>query len=298
MNISVKNRCLLGALVPVMPVAWLTRASAMVAIVCGIPFAFPLYGQTPKEQAWTILQAGATDNNSEQRGNAMRAVQLLPGNAKAVTLAEKGLQDSDPSVRSTAALSLGAMKSKSSIPKLLAALKDDEGEVVLTASAALVKLGNNKGYSAYYAILTGQRKSGEGLVGGEEKEINQIMKNPEQMADMGLEIGMGFVPFGGVARGAFQAVHSSQDKAQIVKATAVRTLANDPDPHSERALVAATKDKSWLVRAAAFDALARRGDPKVLPEIQSGLSDEKDVVKLTAAAAIIHLSKPSESARP
>jgi HEAT repeat protein len=63
-------------------------------------------------------------------------------------------------------------------------------------------------------------------------------------------------------------------------------------------LVAATTDKSWLVRAAAFDALAQRGASKVLPEIQAGLGDEKDVVKLAAAAAVIKLSKPSKSTRP
>jgi HEAT repeat protein len=170
--------------------------------------------------------------------------------------------------------------------------------VVLAASTALVKLGNDKGYSVYYAILTGQRKSGEGLVGGEEKELDQIMKNPQQMADIGLEIGIGFVPFGGIARGAFQAIHSSEEKALIVKATSVRMLAKDPDPRSGKALVAATTDKSWLVRAAAFDALAQRGASKVLPEIQAGLGDEKDVVKLAAAAAVIKLSKPSKSARP
>jgi HEAT repeat protein len=277
------------------------RTPVVVAVLIGaVLWLVPvrISAQTPLEQAWRILQAGATDNNSEQRGNAMRVLQLLAGNAQAVALAEKGLEDSDPSVRSTAALSLGAMKSKSSIPKLLAVLKDEEGAVVLAASTALVKLGDNKGYSVYYAILTGQRKSGEGLVGGEEKELNQIMKNPQQMADMGLEIGMGFVPFGGVARGAFQAIHGSQEKALIVKATSVRMLAKDPDPRSEKALVAATTDKSWLVRAAAFDALAQRGVSKVLPQIQSGLSDEKDVVKLTAAAAVIKLSKPSKSTRP
>jgi len=217
---------------------------------------------------------------------------LLAGNAKAVALVEKGLEDQDPFVRRAAALSLGAMKSKNSIPKLLAVRKDSDGSVVMAAATALVQLGNEKGYGLYYAVLTGQYKSGESLVGGEEKELNQILKNPDQMAEMAFEQGMGYVPFGGVALGAFKAIHESEEKAQIVKATAVRMLAKDPDPRTEKALVAATTDKSWLVRAAAFDALAQRGDSEVLPEIQPGLSDEKDVVKLAAAAAVIHLSKP------
>jgi HEAT repeat protein len=61
-------------------------------------------------------------------------------------------------------------------------------------------------------------------------------------------------------------------------------------------LVAATTDKSWLVRAAAFDALALRGDPALLPGAESGLKDEKEEVKFTAAAAVIHLSTISKKA--
>ncbi len=256
----------------------------------------PLSAQTPVAQAWIILQAGAANTSSEQRADTMRALQLLPGDVKAVALAENGLQDKDPAVRVAAASSLGVMKSKSSIPKLLAAGKDPDGTVVMAAAAALVQLGNEKGYSVYYAVLTGQRKSGEGLVAGEEKEVDQMMKNPKQMADMAFEQGMGYVPFGGVAMGAFQAIHGSEEKAQILKATAVRQLAHDPDPRSEKALVAATADDSWLVRAAGFDALARHGDSKMLPAVQAGLSDEKDVVKLAAAAAVVRLSTPGLAA--
>jgi HEAT repeat protein len=70
------------------------------------------------------LQAGATNGSSEQRIAAMRVLQLIPNDAKAVGMAEQGLQDKDPDVRGVAAPSLGGMKSKSSIPQLEAALKD------------------------------------------------------------------------------------------------------------------------------------------------------------------------------
>jgi HEAT repeat protein len=101
----------------------------------------------------------------------MRVLQLIPGDAKAVSIAEKGLQDKDAEVRGAAALSLGAMGSKSSVSVLVATAKSDkEGSVVLAAAKALIQLGDEKGYSVYYAVLTGQRKTGEGLVGSEEKE--------------------------------------------------------------------------------------------------------------------------------
>jgi len=151
-------------------------------------------------------------------------------------------------------------------------------------------LGDEQGYLVYYALLTGERKSGESLIGGQEKELNQLMRNPKQMEAMAFEQGMGFVPFGGVGLQAYQVIHENQSKEPIAKATAIRILANDPDPRTAKALAAATKDKHWLVRAAAFDALARRGDAALLPDAAYGLTDDKEEAKLAAAAAVIKLS--------
>jgi HEAT repeat protein len=251
--------------------------------------------QTPLDLAWTILEAGASDESSEQRVATMRVLQLIPGDDKAMGIAEKGLHDKDLNVRAAEALSLGAMKSKSAIPQLVEVGKSDpEGAVVMAAAKSLIELGDEKGYEIYYAVLTGQRKSGESLIGGQEKELNQLLKNPKQMETMAFEQGMGFVPFGGASLQVYNAIHQSESKEPIVKATSIRILAKDPDPRTGKALIAATTDKSWLVRAAAFDALARRGDPALLPDLTSGLKDEKEEVKLTAAAAVIHLSTMSK----
>lgn len=246
--------------------------------------------QSPVDQAWSILQSAVTDKQADQRAAAMRALQLLPGQAKAIDMAEQTLQDKDPAVRAAAALSLGAMRSKNSVPKLTAALSDKDGGVVMAAAKSLTELGDEKGFAVYYAVVTGTHKSGSSLVGGEEKELNQILSNPGQMATMAFEQGIGFVPFGGIGYGAYQHFHQSAEKEQIVQAVAVRVLANDPDPRSGKALVTATTSKSWLVRTAAYDALARRGEKALLAEIQAGLRDQKEEVKLTAAAAVIRLS--------
>ena len=66
-------------------------------------------------------------------------------------------------------------------------------------------------------------------------------------------------------------------------------------PDIDDALVqVAIGDKSQLVRTAAWDALPRRGNPEVIHRIAPALSDEKDSVKYTAAAAIVHLSDVAE----
>ncbi len=247
--------------------------------------------QSPLEQSWSILQAGADNNSTDQRVATMRVLQLIPANTKAAAMAENGLKDKDPDVRGAAALSLGAMDSKSAIPALVAAAKSDkEGAVVMAAAKALIQLGDESGYGVYYAVLTGQRKTGEGLVGGEEKQLNDLLKNPKQMEAMAFEQGIGFVPYGGYGFQVYEAIHTSESKGPILKATSIKILAKDPDARTEKALVAATVDKEWLVRAAAYDALARRSHPAVLPDLTAGLQDEKEEVILTAAAAVIHLS--------
>jgi HEAT repeat protein len=221
----------------------------------------------------------------------MRALQLVPMNAQAVTMAEQGLKDKDPEVRGAAALSLGAMGSKSAIPPLTAVAKSDaSGSVVMAAAKSLIQLGDEKGYTVYYAILTGQRKSGAGLIGSQEKQLDELMRHPEQMENMAFEQGMGFVPFGGIGLQAYETIHTSEEKGPLVKATAIKILAKDPDPVTAKALVAATHDKQWVIRAAAYDALARRGDTSLVPDLTGGLKDSKDEVKITAAAAIVHLS--------
>jgi len=258
----------------------------------------PVSAQTPVVRAWSMLQAGAADKSSDERVATMRVLQLIPGDAKAVGMAEQGLQDKAPEVRGAAALSLGAMASKSAIPKLEAMAKDPDGAVVLAAAKSMIELGDEKGYEVYYAVLTGQRKSGQSLIGGEEQELNHLLNNPKEMETMAFEQGIGFVPFGGIGFQAFQTIHASESKEPILKATSIKILAKDPDPRTEKALLAATTDKSELVRAAAYDALARRGHSAVLPELDSGLQDEKEEVRLTAAAAVVHLSSlPKKAAK-
>jgi len=269
-------------------VRYVVMACAMLVITTAVATA-----QGPADQAWDILQSAATNSTSTQRLAAMRVLQLLPGQAKAAQLAEQGLLDKDSAVRSSAALSLGTMKSTGSIPKLITAVHSEkDGDVVMAYAKALTELGDERGYEAYYAIVTGTRKSGQGLAGGEEQELNNILKNPKQMEAMAFEQGIGFVPFGGIGFKAYNTIRSAQEKEPIVEAAAIRVLATDPDPRTGKALVtAATSSKSPLVRAAAYDSLARRADKALLAEILPGLSDETPEVKVTAAAAVIRLSE-------
>jgi len=271
---------------------------AAAAFICVLSvFSGVLSAQTPLDKAWSILQAGAQNKSIDERVITMRVLQLIPRDARAVSMAQKGLQDKEAQVRVAAATSLGAMEDKSAVPQLAALMKSEaEGEVDMAVAKALIQLGDQRGYGVFYAVVTGTKKSGESLIGGEEKELTQLLKNPHEMEKIAFEQGMGFVPFGGVSMEAYQIIHANKEQAPILKATSIKALAKDPDPRTVKALLAALSDKHWLVRAAAFDALARRGDAAVLPDLSAGLNDEKAEAKLTAAAAVAHLSTISNKA--
>src|SRR5262249_50068154 len=133
-------------------------------------------------------------------------------------------------------------------------------------------------------ILMGDRKSNQGLVAGQL----DTLKDPKKMAELGFHEGIGFIPFAGMGYGAFKNI--LKDDSLPVRAAAAKILADDPDPISGDALAQeGVADKSELVRVAALEAIATRGDAKLVNRIEPALSDDKDSVKYTASAAIVHL---------
>jgi HEAT repeat protein len=244
-----------------------------------------LLGQAPKERAWQMLRAGVSDKSADTRARSVRSFGLLKGDAEAIRITRKALGDENPDVRVAAATASEDMHCIPCIPDLRKAIQDKDESVVLAAAHALHALGDAAGYEVYYAVLTGQRKTGNGLLADQEA----MLKDPKKMAKFGFEQGIGFVPFGGIGWGIISTI--AKDDASPVRASAAAVLANDPDPLSGQALVKAVSDKSWVVRAAALEAIARRGDARLLDSIVPALSDDHEVVRMNAAAAVIHLSR-------
>jgi HEAT repeat protein len=163
-------------------------------------------------------------------------------------------------------------------------LDDPDPSVALAAAHALDLMHDDSAYGVYYEVLTGGRKSGKGLIASQ----TAILKDPKKMAQLGFEQSVGFIPFAGIGWEAFKVIR--KDDSSPVRAAAAKVLANDPDPAVTQALADAAGDKSWLVRAAALEALAKRRDPSALDTVQMYLSDEKEAVKYTAAAAFVRLT--------
>jgi HEAT repeat protein len=241
--------------------------------------------ETPRHKAWDMLQNAAMSKQTIDRTDGVRALGLLSGDTRARQIAEDALQDPKPEVRAAAATALGQMHATESIPKLQKALGDSKVPVVMAAAHSLRELKDTSdAYAVYFDLLTGNRKSGDGLIASQI----ETLKNPKELAKIGVSEGIGFVPFAGIGWDAYRTMHKKDPNP--VRAVAATYLAHDPDPATARALVAATGDRNWIVRAAAIEAIAQRGDPSLAPKVQLRFSDRNPKVRYSAAAAVIRLS--------
>jgi HEAT repeat protein len=248
--------------------------------------------KTLKQKAWGILSEGLENDSTDKRARAASILGMLPGNREAESAAIKALKDDKSSVRLAAASALGSMQAVCAKPALQDALEDSEPAVVLAAANSLLLLQDNSGYDVYYAILTGEKRANKGMI----KEQLQTLKDKKKMAEMGLEEGLGFIPFAGIGYTVLKTV--MKDDASPVRAAAAKKLAHDSDPSSAEALVVATQDKNWAVRVAALEAISQRGDKALVPKIAAAMEDEKEIVRLAAAACLIHLTQPPARKAP
>ncbi|MBV8632437.1 MAG: HEAT repeat domain-containing protein [Silvibacterium sp.] len=254
--------------------------------------------QASVDTAWSVLNAGLEDTNNDVRARATRILGELEGNEKAEKAALKALQnDQQPGVRAAAAQALGEMGAKNTKEDLFNAFQDQDPSVIIAAAHSLIQLGDDRGYNVYYAILTGTQKTGTSLTDQQKK----LLHDRKKMAALGGEAAIGFIPFGGLALSGYKLLR--KDDTSPVLAAAALMLAKDPDPKSGDALANASADHDkWLVRAAAFQALARRGDPGLIGAAAAGLQDDRQEVRIAAAAAVIHLhdvgSRPKPAPKP
>src|ERR1700735_2574107 len=253
----------------------------VVAAICSPPKA---YGVTGEAKAWSMFEAAAVSKSATQRQIGIRALGLLSDDARGRELAQHALNDPNPTVRAAAAAALGQMHATESIPKLQKMLKDPRIAVVMAAAHSLRDLKDNRSaYAVYYDVLTGERK-GDGLI----VQQTDTLRNPIELAKIGLEVGIGYVPFAGIGWDAWRYTHKKDPHP--VRAVAATFLAHDPDSATGRALVrTALNDKDWIVRAAAIEAIAQRGDPALGDKIVGSLFDTNVHVRFTAAAAVIRL---------
>src|SRR6478752_8457347 len=210
-----------------------------------------------EEKSWLILQTGLHSKRAAQREEAVKALSLLEGNRQATRFSLRAMRDKNPRVRAAACSTLGELHATATIPALRAAVSDKDASVMLAATHALFVMKDPMAYEIYYAILMGDKKTSAGMI---QSQVDRL-KDPKQMAQMGLEEGLGFVPYAGMGYEAYRQLMKHDNSP--VRAAAARFIALDPDSISEDALIqVAVADKNVIVRQAALDALAQKSDPK------------------------------------
>jgi HEAT repeat protein len=228
-------------------------------------------------------------DNTEKRVKALTALGVLKNNLEAEKLGVAALKDQKTDVRVAAANVLGTMQANQARSALEVALDDTEPAVVLAAANSLMLLKDpNFAYDVYYGVLTGTVRTSNGAIKEQIKEQLKILHDKKKIAELGLEQGVGFIPYGGLGYGVVKTLVKSDNSP--IRAAAAKKLANDPDPITAKALVSATQDKNWLVRVAALEAIAERGDRSLISKITPALDDDRDEVRYTGAACIVHLS--------
>lgn len=245
--------------------------------------------QSLRERSWEILHGGLEADSTEKRVKAVAALGLMKGNGDAERLAMAALKDQKGDVRAAAANALGSMHAVRAKEPLEVALDDNEPAVVLAAANSLMLLKDSRfAYDVYYGVLTGTMRTNNGMLKEQVKEQMKILHDKKKIAQLGLEQGIGFIPYGGLGYGVVKTMVKSDNSS--MRAAAAKKLAHDPDPITGKALVAATQDKNGAVRVAALEAIAERGDRSLISKVAPTLDDDKDEVRYAGAACIARLS--------
>jgi HEAT repeat protein len=242
------------------------------------------FAQTPQEKAWEVLHGGLSEHDTTRRAAAARALGFVEGDLRAIESAEKALGDKKPAVRAAAATALGQLGDRNSIPQLKVAVADKDNRVFYAAADSLILLGDAAGYDAYYQELTGERKSGEGIIPDKKK----LIADPRAMVVLGVGVGIGYAPYAGYGWMLWKEL--SHDYASPMRIKALTKLENDPDSRISKGLLKAASDKHSTVRVAALFAIARHGDVSLIGPITPFMEDKKADVRYTAAAAVLRLS--------
>jgi hypothetical protein len=101
---------------------------------------------------------------------------------------------------------------------------------VMAAAHALRLLNDPACYEAYYEILTGEHRNDSGMIAQEMK----VLHDPKQIAEMGFNEGIGYVPFASIPWEALQTIMNDKKNGAGAKAALMSALATDPAARTTR----------------------------------------------------------------
>ena len=272
------------------PLVWLLTLSAA-----------PALAAVTDQQCTDLLQHALIASNPETRKMAVVALSLAATSGPLFTQLEHMLQDKDLDVRLAVVEGLAGVKTKAAIAALHTALDDPTPEVSFAAAKALWALDDPAGKQVLLAVLAGENKTASGFFSKEKRQALRMMHTPRTTILYAVRQGVGFAPVPGLGMGISSMQQILTDPSVSGRATAALLLGKDKDKATLDALEDALVDKDFRVRAAAVHSLALRNDPALRQDLEPLVQDDKEEVRLRAAAALLRLSaspkpKPSKPA--
>jgi HEAT repeat protein len=261
------------------------------ALIVFAIFVWPTFAAADTEaKADAILQEALANKNPDTRKQAVAALSLAASRDPWLSRLIGKLDDKDVEVRLAGVSSLSEVKNKAVAAALRKALQDDVPEVSFAAAKALWALGDPLGKRALMAVLEGETKASSGFLSKQKRDALRMMHTPRTALLFAARQGAAFAPVPGLGGGisSMQAILS--DPAVSGRAAAALLLGQQNDPATLQALKNALKEKDSSLRAAAVHSLALKNNLTLRKDIAHLLEDEKEAVRLRAAAAYVRLS--------
>ncbi len=241
-------------------------------------------------KAGAILQEALASKNPDTRKEAVAALSLAGSREPYLSRLIRMLQDKDVEVRLAAVASLSEVKNKAVAAAMRKALQDEVPEVSFAAAKALWALRDPSGKRALMAVLEGDKKASSSFWSKQKRDALRMVHTPRTALLFAARQGAGFAPIPGLGGGisAMQAILT--DFAVSGRAAAALLLAQQNHPATLLALKDALTEKDSSLRTAAVHSLALKNNLAFKKDIAALVEDEKQAVRLRAAAAYVRLS--------
>lgn len=241
-------------------------------------------------KADAILQEALANKNPDTRKQAVAALSLAASRDLYLSRLIGILEDKDVEVRLAAVSSLSELKNKAVSAALRKALQDEVPEVSFAAAKALWALRDPSGKRALMAVLEGENKASSSFLSKQKRDALRMMHTPRTALLFAARQSAAFAPIPGLGGGISSMQAILADPAVSGRAAAALLLGQQNDADTLQALKDALKEKDSSLRAAAVHSLALKNNVALKKDIAPLLEDEKEAVRLRAAAAYVRLS--------
>jgi HEAT repeat protein len=241
------------------------------------------------QRCQSILNDAAHDRNPNGRKGAAEALSLVGIKDDALDSLAPMLDDHDVQVRIAVVVTLGDFKDSRTVPLLKKALEDPIPEVDFAAAKVLYQLHDPDGEQFLLAVVSGESKASSSLLSKEKRGALRLLHTPTQLFTT-IAIGAAnFAPVPGLGYGLSSAQGILSDPDSSARAASLLLLGASRDPTLVDIVASALSDKEWSVRAAAAHLVAMHPFSEFRDQLVPLLDDQKDAVRVRAAAAYIRL---------